>query len=177
VPDIVLGGTITGRDFFEASNSITSTSNLQLSEGTKVQMRGGVEVRLLPGFTAWETTSFRAMSGPCGGGGVTAFNENDPMGESMNTGQPVRKVLIHLEPGQSSIVTQINVKEAGMVQLVIKDEAGTDLHYFPSESLQKGTHSRNFSFPAGLNFSAETYYLHALLNGEIQHFQELSKPG
>ncbi|MEK7225909.1 MAG: 3-coathanger stack domain-containing protein, partial [Bacteroidota bacterium] len=80
VTDLNITGTLEGQEFYEASNTITSTASLLTSEGSKVQMRGGNEVLLEAGFSAKETTQFRAAIGPCGSGGVAGFRlaTNDP---------------------------------------------------------------------------------------------------
>ena len=174
--DVVLAGTLNGQEFFEASNSVTSTSVLQLTEGTKVQMRGGFEVKLLPGFTAQESTAYRAVIGPCGSGGVAGFSA-DGSGElfsnepAMNTSNK-RQVLIHIYPGGGySARLKVQCKSAGDIHFELSNPAGEKLHVWEKTQMSAGDVERDLSIPTGL--APGVYQLSVWQNGMKQHWQEL----
>jgi hypothetical protein len=176
--DVVVGGTLNGQDFFEASNSVTSTSSLWQSDGTRVQMRGGVQVQLLPGFSAYEGTSFRAMNGPCGSGGVASFTAQRQDAESQSSSSELqastatkKKVILHLPAATTEQqVLTIRSKTTGELQLSLKDAAGNLIHQWPKEQVAPGTHSKSLTLPKTL--APGLYFVHAWLNGYWQHQQE-----
>jgi hypothetical protein len=176
VPDLVLAGTLTGRDFFEASNSVSTTNVLQLAEGTNVQMRGGNEVRLMPGFTAYETTQFRAVTGPCGSGGVAAFSSasdgTSPMTQlSATSGK--KKAFLHVKPGSSRPALVITTLEAGDIEFLLTDAQGVVIRHWEKEQYMPGVVEKSLETTAADPVGAPgLYYLQLLHNGVWQHMQE-----
>lgn len=170
-------GTLEGQEFHEASNNVTSNAALLTSEGTKVQMRGGNEVLLQEGFTARESTSFRAAIGPCGSGGVAGFRM---AATDSATRLPARQYLspaggkksmihIHTVSGNEARF-EINQTEDGETDILLTDEAGTIIKRKNNPVTSKGRWTDTFSIsdlPPGF------YYLNVLLNKRVEHRQEL----
>jgi hypothetical protein len=176
VADLVVGGTLNGQEFFSANNSVTSTSVLQLTEGTKVQMRGGFEVKLLPGFTAQESTSYRAIIGPCGSGGVAAFSAGDVTisngGEPVQSGAAKRQVLMHIYPGAGFPVRlKVQNKTTGDIHFELTKADGTLVHTWEKISMSAGDIEQQISAPGAV--SPGLYKLSIWHNGIMQHWQEL----
>lgn len=176
VADVVVGGTLNGQEFFAASNSVTSTSTLQLTEGTKVQMRGGFEVKLLPGFTAQESTSYRAIIGPCGSGGVAGFSAGEvaisPKGEPVLSTAPKRQVLLHIYPGAGfPVKLKVQNKIAGEVHFELSRTDGSLVHSWDKSSMTAGDIDKELSAPGSI--SPGLYRLSVWHNGKMQHWQEL----
>lgn len=67
-PDITVNQPLQGQQFFQASNSVTSASNISGGTGTRVQQQGGNHVTLTDGFTANYGSSFQAYIAPCNSG-------------------------------------------------------------------------------------------------------------
>jgi hypothetical protein len=176
VADVVLGGTLNGQEFFEASNSVTSTSTIQLSEGTKVQMRGGFEVKLLPGFTAQESTAYRAAIGPCGSGGVAGFSTNiasqSPKGEPLQSVAAKRQVVMHIYPGNVfPVKVKLQNKSTGDIQFELSRADGSLVHTWEGFSLAAGDVDRELNEP--FTIQPGRYKLSVMHNGKMQHWQEL----
>lgn len=175
VTDLVVAGTLEGQEFHEASNSVSSTAVLKVSQGTKVQMRGGLEVHLEPGFTAAQTTEFRALIGPCGSGGVAGFRSVTDSSmltpERFITPAGGAKALVHLQAGFAGLQTILTVKEAGEIQLVLCDSAGNTIHQWNKTPYPVGKTERELILESSLK-KPGFYYLHLIHNGEWQHMQE-----
>lgn len=176
VLNLVVGGTLNGQEFFEASNSVSSTSVLQLTEGTKVQMRGGFEVKLMPGFTARESTAYRAVIGPCGSGGVAGFSTNlesqPPKGEPVQSVAAKRQVVLHIYPGNTfPIKVKLQNKSAGDIHFELTRADGSIVHKWESFSLSAGDVDREITAP--MLVTSGIYKLCVLHNGKMQHWQEL----
>jgi hypothetical protein len=174
--NVVLGSTLNGQEFFEASNSVTSTSTIQLSEGTKVQMRGGFEVKLMPGFTAQESTTYRAVIGPCGSGGVAGLSTNigtqSPKGEPLQSAVPKRQVVMHIYSANGGpIKIKLQNKTAGNVHFELTRADGTMVHTWESFSLAAGNVDREITAP--MQILPGRYQLSVLHDGVMQHWQEL----
>lgn len=165
-------GTLEGQEFYETSNSVTTTASLKVSEGTKVQMRGATEVRLLPGFTAGDTTQFRALIGPCGSGDSTA-------GFKTTGATPVRfikppgayKATIEIKPGEKGLTAVIDMRVNGLVSFQLTNVTGEVLKTWTEENYNKGRVEKNFDL-SGSHIKPGLYYLHLYLNGQWQHMQE-----
>jgi hypothetical protein len=176
VANVVLAGTLNGQEFHEANFSVTSTSTLQLTEGTKVQMRGGFEVKLLPGFTAQESTSYRAIIGPCGSGGVAGFSVGEvavsPKGEPVLSIAPKRQVLMHVYPGAGfPVKLKVQNKIAGEVHFELSRADGSLVHSWEKVQLSAGDTERELSAPSSI--APGLYKLSVWHNGKMQHWQEL----
>lgn len=175
--DLNITGTLEGQEFYEASNSIVSTGSLLTSEGTKVQMRGGNEVLLQAGFTARETTRFRAAVGPCGSGGVAGFR------------MPVNDTAVQLSPrqylppagGKRSMVHihsitnreirfEINQKQNGETDLLLTDESGNIISSKKVSASATGKWTNSIST---VGLAKGMYYLQVLLDKRVEHIQEV----
>ena len=177
VADLNITGTLEGHEFYEASNNITSTASLLISEGSKVQMRGGNEVLLQAGFTAAETTEFRALIGPCGSGGVAGFRIS---GIDSATTLPAKqylpptggkKSMIHINSVTNNEVQfEVNQKQNGETDIVLTDETGKIIQRKNFSLSQNGKWNNSIS-TAGLDKGV--YYLQILLDKRIEHLQEI----
>ena len=67
---LVLGGSMTGNFLYQASDLITSTTNVDGGVGTSVHFKAGGRVILSPGFAAELHTVFTAYIEACGSGGI-----------------------------------------------------------------------------------------------------------
>ncbi len=177
VTDLNITGTLEGQEFYEASNSITSTASLLTSEGSKVQMRGGTEVLLEAGFSAKETTQFRAAIGPCGSGGVAGFRvaPNDSAvqlpARQYLTPPGGKKSLLHIRStGNNEVHFEINQQQAGATTILLTDETGNIIRRknVPASLIGKWNDSISI---AGL--TGGTYYLNVLLDNRVEHMQEV----
>ena len=56
----------TGVQYYEASNSVTSTRQVVGGFGTDVRYQAGSYIELKPGFVTEEGNIFEAVLGPCG---------------------------------------------------------------------------------------------------------------
>jgi hypothetical protein len=176
VADVVLGGTLNGQKFFAASNSVTSTATLQLTEGTKVQMRGGFEVRLMPGFVAQESTSYRAIIGPCGSGGVAGFSSNigdiPKSGEHFLSEGSLRQAIIHIYPTKTfPIKIKLQNRASGELHFELLRPDGSLVHAWEKFLMAPGDVDREIAAPS--SFAPGNYKLCIWHNGKLQHWQEL----
>lgn len=172
-PSLAINGTITGRKFYEASNSITSDALVQTSEGSSVQMRAGTQVRLLAGFTAREQTQFRAAIGPCGSGGAVALFGADG---AVLEPEPVRsggRGLLHLTSGGASPGLMVTMVEAGAVSFQLTNEEGMVLQEWPAETMSAGVANKTLQINRQQVPNGGMYQLHMLVNGVRTHMQEL----
>jgi hypothetical protein len=177
VADLNITGTLEGQEFHEASNNIASTASLLTSEGTKVQMRGGNEVLLEPGFTAREMTQFRAAIGPCGSGGVAGFKltsvdsttKLEPNKFLSPTGG--KKATLHIISNtNTSIQFQVDQKVNGEIDILLTDESGTIKNVKKLATSSVGKHVSSFNLS---NIPLGTYHLSVLLDKRFEHRQEL----
>jgi photosystem II stability/assembly factor-like uncharacterized protein len=176
-PVLNLVGTLEGQKFYESSGNIFSTATILPSEGTKVQMRGGNEVKLLDGFTSKENTQFRAMIGPCGSGGVAGFRIGEI--DSALTLAPQqylppadgKKSMIHiLAVANNEIQFQISQKQSGEADILLTDENGKIIRSKNFTAAEKGKWNNTIN-TTGL--TAGRYYLQVLLNKRVEHLQEV----
>lgn len=70
--------TLAGQYYFEASNSLTSTSLVFGSQGTNAYFKAGSYIDLLPGFEARTGNFFQAYLGPCSAGLPAGFSSAEP---------------------------------------------------------------------------------------------------
>lgn len=179
VTDLNITGILEGQEFYEASNSITSTASLLTSEGSKVQMRGGSEVLLEAGFTAREMTQFKALIGPCGSSGVAGFrlSLNDssiklPPQQYLppRTG---KKSIIHIRSiNAGNVQYEINQKQSGKTDILLTDETGQIIRFKKMPGSAAGKWNDIISING---LSAGTYYLYVLLDDRVEHMQEVIK--
>jgi photosystem II stability/assembly factor-like uncharacterized protein len=177
VANLNITGTLEGQEFHEASNNIVSTASLLTSEGTKVQMRGGNEVLLEAGFTARETTNFRAAIGPCGSGGVAGFRM---VATDSSAKLPVRQYLsppggkrsmIHIHSATGGeIHFEVNQKQSGETDIILTDESGNIIRNKNFASSQTGKWVNTIS---STGLTAGIYYLNVLLDKRAEHIQEV----
>lgn len=172
-PDSInVSGTLEGQEFYETSNSVTTTASLKVSEGTKVQMRGGNEVRLLPGFTAGDTTQFRALIGPCGsGGGVAGFKTTGTAPVRFIKFPGAYKATLEIKSGSNSLEALINLRSSGTLSFQLTNIQGEILKSWAGEQMEEGLHQENFGVSKAA-FSPGLYYVHLYLDGVWQHMQE-----
>jgi hypothetical protein len=175
VANLPVAGTLEGQEFYEASNSITSAATLETSDGTKVQMRAGFEVLLQAGFTAMEGTQFRALIGPCGGGGVAGFrtiNDNTSLKpQELLKPTSKAKALLHIKADANDLQTTITVLEAGEIQLEITDAAGNRVKHFDKTFYSKGRTEKQFALTKS-SLKRGVYYVHVIHNGVWERVQE-----
>lgn len=175
--DLAIGGTLEGQEFYEASNSVTTTALLSTSVGTKVQMRGGNQVVLEPGFTARENTQFKAAIGPCGSSGAAGFRMS---ADDSSTLLPAKQFLppiggsrtmmqVESVSGNEARIT-VNQKQTGVIELILTDEAGNILRRKSLAEQPAGKWNNSIS-TSGL--AAGTYFLNILLDKQVEHMQEL----
>jgi hypothetical protein len=175
--DLNITGTLEGQEFYEASNNISSTASLSTSLGSKVQMRGGNEVVLQAGFTARETTQFRAMIGPCGSGGVAGFrigeNEADvklPPQQYLPPAGGKRSMIHILTVNNNEIQFEVNQKQNGETDIFLTDGDGKIILTKNFSTTVKGKWNNTIS-TTGL--TAGHYYLQVLLDKRVEHLQEV----
>jgi len=171
-------GTLEGQEFHEASGDISSNASLLTSEGTKVQMRGGNEVLLQDGFTARETTQFRAAIGPCGSGGVAGFRvpnvsaaDQIPAPAQLLTPPGGRQALVHISGKDAGLLrVQLSCRNSSTAALLLTDETGHVLRRKEIGTTSAGSSNHLFEINA---VPAGKYYLHVLIEGRLEHWQEL----
>jgi hypothetical protein len=138
-------------------------------------MRGGHEVLLQDGFTARESTQFRAAIGPCGSGGVAGFRMAAaasllPARQYLPPADG-KKSLVHIHSVTGSEVRfEINQTEDGETELLLTDVSGNMLTRKTIPVSRKGRWEHTIStagVPPGF------YYLHVVLNKRVEHRQEL----
>ncbi|MBK9257758.1 MAG: hypothetical protein IPM42_20050 [Saprospiraceae bacterium] len=172
-----IAGTISGQEFYEASQNISSTATMLKSIGTKVQMRGGNQVKLDAGFTAGENVEFRAAIGPCGSGGVAGFKVSSQDELSLILPDQYlppsggKKAIVHVHSASTySINFEVHQKQEGKISIILTNPTGKVLR------------NRNFndekpgSWNASLNskgIDTGNYYLYVLLDDIVQHMQEV----
>lgn len=174
--DLNITGTLEGQEFYEASNNIVSTALLSTSVGTKVQMRGGNEVRLEAGFTSKEMTQFRAAIGPCGNGGVAGFRM-DATDSAISL--PAKKYLppsggkksmIHIySVANNEVRFEVNQKQNGETAILLTDENGNIKRKINASTLT-GKWNNTIS-TKGL--TPGIYYLQVFLVKRLEHLQEV----
>ncbi|MFZ1370267.1 MAG: 3-coathanger stack domain-containing protein [Ferruginibacter sp.] len=168
-------GTLEGQEFYEASASITSTALLSTTAGTKVQMRAGNEVVLQPGFTARENTQFRAMTGPCGSGGVAGYlitdtTERLPVARYLPPADGKRAWIQTVTNTNREVHFEVHQVQDGKTVLVLTDEAGNITRNKNIVSSKKGVWNNSIS-TAGLK--PGTYFLQIILDKRVEHMQEV----
>lgn len=177
VPNLNIAGTLEGQEFYEASNSITSTALLLTSEGSKVQMRGGNEVLLQDGFTAREMTQFKASIAPCGSGGVAGFRISSidtstllPPGQYLAP-QGGKKSFLHISHTSSDMVHfEVIQKIGGTIELFLTEKTGKIIRRKSPVLTNAGR--RDDSMNIG-GLSAGVYYLNLVLDKRVEHIQEV----
>jgi hypothetical protein len=176
-PVLNLVGTLEGQKFYESSGNIVSTATLTASAGTKVQMRGGNEVKLQDGFTSKENTQFRAVIGPCGSGGVAGFrigyNDSAVKLPPQQYLPPAdgKKSMVHVHSvANNEVFFEINQKQNGETDILLTDASGNikSRKYFSTSTSGKWT---NKISTTGLEKGI--YYLQVLLDKRVEHLQEL----
>lgn len=177
VSDLSVSGTLEGQEFYEASNSISSTALLLTSEGSKVQMRGGNEVLLQDGFTAREMTQFKAMIGPCGSGGVAGFRiSSTDSSVKLPSRQYLpppggKKSMIHVHStANNEISFEISQKQNGETDILLTDEAGNIIYQKKFASSQAGKWQNSINVP---ELPKGTYFINVLLDKRVEHMQEV----
>ncbi len=178
-PNLNITGTLEGQEFHEASNNIVSTAALLTSSGTKVLMRAGNEVVLESGFTARESTSFRAMIGPCGSGGVAGFKLTDTVSglmpsQYLSPAGGKRAVLQILSVTSKEAVYEVTQKQDGETGLLLTDASGSIISRNDHTSSANGKWIDRISTA---NLKTGTYYLYVLHDKRVEHMQELIIPG
>lgn len=78
LPNLLIGNSIGGVLNYEASNSITATATLTQGVGTKVQLKAGNFVDILPGAVVSGGSILEAKIAPCGTGFEVFINRNNP---------------------------------------------------------------------------------------------------
>ncbi len=76
-PSINITGTITGKHYYEAGTTVTSTALSNGGVGTEVFVKSGGTVQLNPGFQAVSGSFFKAWISPCATGGIPNTNRED----------------------------------------------------------------------------------------------------
>ena len=177
VTDLNITGTLEGQEFYEASNSITSTASLLTSEGSKVQMRGGNEVLLEAGFSAKETTQFRAAIGPCGSGGIAGFRiASTDSSVLLHPAQYLvppggRKSLVHIiSISNNEVYFEVNQKQPGTTDILLTDKTGKIIR---SKNIPISTVGKWNDLVDIAGLSNGVYYLNVLLNRRVEHMQEV----
>jgi len=175
--DLNVIGTLEGQEFYEASNNISSTASLLTSAGSKVQMRGGNEVLLGPGFTAREMTSFRAAIGPCGSGGVAGFRfatiDSSTKLDVRKYLPPSggKKVLLHINAADnSSISFKLQQKINGNTEIILTGTEGNIVKRM--ENLSSAAGNSDHTMNTG-TLAPGIYYLNVLVNKRWEHMQEV----
>ncbi len=178
VTDLNITGTLEGQEFHEASNNIVSTASLLTSEGSKVQMRGGNEVLLQPGFTAREMTQFRAAIGPCGSGGVAGFRftviDSTTKFDVQKYLSPPggKKAMVHIfSANNNSVQFQVDLKIKGETEILFTDESGNIISSKKNIPTGKGIQHDSINFS---RLNPGLYYLHVLLDKRWEHMQEVN---
>jgi hypothetical protein len=175
--DLNVAGTISGQKFYEASNNISSTASLLTSEGTKVQMRGGNEVKLQDGFSSREVTQFKASIGPCGSGGVAGFLM--PENDSAVTLSPqqylppsggIRSLVHIISSANNEVRFQVNQKRNGITDMILTDANGKIISTKKFPSSAKGEWADSIST---YGLAKGMYYLQAVLDNRVEHIQEI----
>jgi hypothetical protein len=177
VTDLNVTGTLEGQEFYEASNAITSTASLLTSEGSKVQMRGGQEVLLQDGFSAKETTHFRAAIGPCGSGGVAGFRiaTDDsrvklPPRQYLTPTGGNRSMVHIISTNNGETHFEVDQKQPGTTEIILTDETGNILRR-KTIPVSPGEKRKDSISSTGL--APGIYYLDVLLDNRVEHMQEL----
>ena len=165
-----------GQKFYEASNEVYSTSTITGETGTKIRMKGGQSVKLVPPFKALSHSDFKANIGACGTGLLQVFKA-DVGDEDILT--PVRWV----KPGtglnaivesavfnNGQVLVKLNTRQAGNIELVLTDVAGNVVQHMPAANYAMGKTDKVFT-TNGL--ASGTYYVHAVHNHRWEHLQEV----
>ncbi|MCX6315847.1 MAG: hypothetical protein NTW29_01040 [Bacteroidetes bacterium] len=177
VANLNITGTLEGQEFYEASNNITATATLLTTDGSKVQMRGGNEVLLQDGFSARETTQFRAAIGPCGSGGVAGFRMSMADTTVLLPARQYlppsggKKCLLHIRSiDPSGAHYMIDQQEAGETTILLTNVSGEILR---RENRMVATTSKWEDYLVIGSLQPGVYYLNVALNGRVEHRQEL----
>jgi photosystem II stability/assembly factor-like uncharacterized protein len=160
-PTINITGTITGKHYYEAGTTATSTAISSGGVGTEVFVKSNGTVQLNPGFQAVAGSFFKAWIGPCATGGIPTIGR-----EALTTIQP------HLTEIESKIkqpeinenyfklyngALEFNVKEDCYIEMVIQID-GKWIPFYPKTKTLNGL----YAIPIPTNNSSE---IKVMVNG------------
>ncbi|MEO7311226.1 MAG: 3-coathanger stack domain-containing protein [Chitinophagaceae bacterium] len=171
-----VAGTIDGQEFYEASSAVTTSATLTGSAGTKVRMKGGQGVKLVPPFKALANSDYNARIGPCESGAILALTTDVtdstilPANRWMRPEGVLRTIVENVTVSNQQIAVRLHIQTAGNVEIVLTDIAGNIMHKLAAASYSPGYADRSFS-AAGL--PPGTYYVQAVHNHRLEHLQEV----
>jgi len=118
-------GTLDGYRYYETSDVITSTADINGTTGNDVYFKASDRVVLTPGFKAEEHSEFRAYLGPCGVGGIpNATNDNtnnNLKNDEITEGENVHHNLSKFDIQGNEIDLYIKYKSDYVLQILDKN--------------------------------------------------------
>jgi len=169
-------GDINGYTYYEASDQITSTSDIEGTDGVQVFFQSGGRVILNPGFHAAANALFEASIGPCGTGGIPSAQDNGGSSSTKSASQ------IQEETGDEYInlskfdivdnTVELHIKQSGVYDLKIYTEDYRELESVYSEKLTVGEHTVGMNLDAYRN-SSELFYIILSSEGNRVYLQEI----
>jgi hypothetical protein len=127
-------------------------------------------VHLLPGFTAGDTTSFRALIGPCGAGdGVGGFRAATGGASTRTMPRGNFTATLEINPAGGALEAVVDMRANGNVSFELAGGSGNSILSWPASTLSRGRHTISFAAPA---LTPGLYYLHVYVNGVWAHLQE-----
>lgn len=173
-----LSGNISGNQFFEASNDISTTNITIGGEGTKIGMKAGGYVLLNVGFTAAAQQEFKAYIGGCGNGGVpfNILTDSSSQMEISSIVSPANGMkfpygnITTIENLGQTISVSIRTAREGNQQLVFTDSKGVIIRKQNDLNISIG--ERTLEMEIGKN-TPGTYYLFLYQDNMLIHFQEV----
>jgi hypothetical protein len=171
-----VAGSVAGQEFFEAANDITTSVTVTGAVGTKVRMKGGQGVKLVPPFKALTNSDFKATIGPCQSGLVQVFKADITDStiiaptKFVKPGDGVHAIVENVTYANQQVTVTLNTRMAGNIELAFTDIAGNVLQLSPQVNYTVGVSNKIFKvngLPAG------TYYVHAIHNHRWEHLQEI----
>ncbi|MES2774019.1 MAG: 3-coathanger stack domain-containing protein [Bacteroidota bacterium] len=183
--NITLSGPTGGQQFFQATNTISSTQTISGGDGTQVQYRGGGAVTITPGFNAKKGNEWKAYIGPCDAHGVPIFTVAKSTTDTANTKMVHPNFYLpydstaqtNLPYGYLTITpaamntgqVELTIKKQGHYSISITDKAGVVVATPWTGDIKPGVTTRQIpktGLPAGF------YYIKLVYNGMLAHFLE-----
>ncbi|MES2775195.1 MAG: 3-coathanger stack domain-containing protein [Bacteroidota bacterium] len=174
--NISVGGSLVGQDFYEASSDVTTFSTVTGNVGTKVRMKGGAGVKLIPPFKALTNSDFKATIGPCESGLVQLLKsdvtDSTLLAPNLWMKPPagLNAIVENVVFNNQQVVVTLNTRVAGSIELVLTDIAGNVVEHTPPANIAVGK-TQKLVNATGLN--PGTYYVQVIHNHRQEHLQEV----
>ncbi len=172
--NVTVSTDLNGYSYYEASEQITSTSEIEGTEGVTTFFQAGERVILNPGFLAEENTVFEASIGPCGNGGIpTADDDTTTPSQKRNEAESDGNEDLNLSKFEIlPTEVELYIKESGVYTMKLFTEQYEELETIHSDKYGEGTHRFDVNLDEYRNANS-LYYLILYAGNDKVYLQEI----